>query len=113
MPNNVYVPGESKVRADPLAEFISLELDSNTPLTAIPGVGPANAKHFHAVGIFHPHQLIGQFLLMKVTDMTPEDHLSGFKEWCVATAGTTVSAASDVTFCISERAKTIMPGIFE
>ena len=44
--------------------FISTPLTAVTSLTMVPGIGPATLERLIKVGIVHPQQLVGHFMVL-------------------------------------------------
>ncbi len=89
------------IAPDTLDAFLHSPFDED--LMSIPGLGPASSMALQKVGVTCPHQLMGQFLVLRSQGMNIEDHQQAFMDWLVE-IGTLPAGRLKIVKAISAKA---------
>ena len=104
-----YDPNKSQVSSDLLADFVEKEFEQD--ITSVPGIGAASCDKLKDAGITTTYQLLGQFLALKSTDMTPQEHCDEMWYWLKETG---VNAyRSGIILCLAEKCEIMMPNLYQ
>jgi Barrier to autointegration factor len=100
---------KSRLSDDTLEKFLKASL--NRDVTAVPGVGPANATILSEHNIYSAVQLLGQFMLLKEPGMSMGKHCDKMWFW-LKSIGVTASR-NNIVHAISEKAHVLLPELAE
>lgn len=103
-----YDPNKSKISQTRMGEFLLSDIDEE--ITTIPGIGESSKALLKEVDIETSYQLFGQFLMLKASGSTTQEHCDAFWFW-LKDVGIN-SYRSGIIETIAEKLETSMPGIY-
>lgn len=104
-----YDANKSQVSTDSLAEFVEKELEQD--INSVPGIGQATGDKLIAEGIDTTYQLLGQFLSLKGSNMTSQEHCDKMWYWLKEIGVNTYR--SGIIQCLSEKCEIMMPYLYQ
>ena len=104
-----YDPQRSQVSDDTLTEWLETDLEED--LQQVPGVGTKAAEALRTAGVQTPYALIGQFLLLKESDMDSTAHCNAFWNWLNRVG--VRSHRAGIVHCVAEKCNVFLPGIYD